>query len=333
MLKIAAVVLNWNQSQLTRDCVATLRKSERLCDRIIVVDNGSRPEQLAILTDVRTATDVTYLPLRANRGFAGGMNAGIREAARLGADYVWLVNNDAFPEPNCLTRLLAVMEADTSLACVTPRLLGTDGVEQPSGGRFINTQGRNEFLSSSDLQFPVGRGGYWVVGTIPLFRATALQIANRFDENYFAYWEEVDLCLRLGRLGFCFRSVPEVRALHIGQVSSGDSAFGFYLYVRNWLRLLRKHCHPSVRSFKTVQFIRQILDNAGCFELHGQHAKAQAAIEAILATLSGEVGKPRWFGSAPRLASFLAKHPWQFVKVINFLLRFIGPKPTKGVSA
>ena len=113
---VAAVVLNWNQSRLTLDCVATLRKSERLCDRIIVVDNGSRPEQLRILVDVRTATDITFLPLPANRGFAGGMNAGVREAVRLGANYVWLVNNDAFPEPNCLTRLLAVMEADTTLA-------------------------------------------------------------------------------------------------------------------------------------------------------------------------------------------------------------------------
>ena len=328
---IAAVVLNWNQSALTLDCVATLRKSERLCDRIIVIDNGSRPEQLAILADVRTATDVTYLPLATNRGFAGGMNAGIREAARLGADYVWLVNNDAFPEPNCLARLLAVMEADTSLACVTPRLLGTDGVEQPAGGRYDIATGENTFADNAMLAQPVGTDGFWAVATAPLFRTIALTKSKGFDERFFAYWEEVDLCLRLARCGYRFQAVPDVTVLHLGRASSGESNFAHYLYVRNQFWLLRKHL--SGQAATMLRLARRHLDNAGCYEAHGQNLKAQAVLEAVYAGLRREQGRPRRYGTMPKTCAFLARHPWQIIRALDLLQRFIGPRTAKGVSA
>ncbi len=324
---IAAIVLNWNLSRLTRDCVATLRKSERLCDRIIVVDNGSRPEQLAILADVRTASDVTFLPLSANRGFAGGMNAGIREAVRLGADYVWLVNNDAFPEPNCLTRLLAVMEADTTLACVTPRLLGTDGVEQPAGGRYDIATGENTFVDNVMLAQPVGTDGYWAVATAPLFRTVALTQANGFDERFFAYWEEVDLCLRLARCGYRFQAVPDVTVLHLGRASSGESNFGHYLYVRNQFWLLRKH---ATNKAAVLGLIRQHLDNAGCYAAHGQTAKAQTVVEAVLAGVRREQGRPRRYGTLPVAGGFVARHPWQLVCGLGWLSRRFA---AKGVPA
>ncbi|QEL15554.1 GT2 family glycosyltransferase [Limnoglobus roseus] len=310
---------------MTRDCLATLRKSDRVCDHIVLVDNGSRPEEQAILRD-GLAADVRLVQLPANRGFAGGMNAGIAEAGRLGADYVWIVNNDAFPEPDCLDALVAALEADATLAAVTPLVMGIDGLEQIAGGRFWEVEGRNEFLSAVDLQYPVGLGGYWAVGTVPLFRANALAHARGFDEGYFAYWEEVDLCLRLARLGYRFRAVPEVRALHIGQVSSNGSAILFYFYVRNWLRLLRRHCRPDVRNGNTVAFVRRILDSAGCFALHGQHAKARAAVEAIIAFIGREDGPPKWFGSSPRLADFIARHPWQLIRGLGWLERSLARK-------
>jgi GT2 family glycosyltransferase len=321
---IAAVVLNWNQSRMTLDCVASLRTQTTPVDRIVVVDNGSKPDQWAVLADGLPA-GVEVVRLAVNTGFAGGMNAGIAAAARAGAGAVWLVNNDAFPDPDCLTALVAALDADPTLAAVTPRLVGTDGEEQPAGGRFDATRGANEFLYATDLAEPVGAGGYWAVGTIPLFRADALAKAGGFDDRFFAYWEEVDLCLRLGRMGYRFRSVPQVQALHIGQVSSGGSPFGFYLYVRNWLRLLRRHVPRRTRGRLAVGFTRRILDNAGCFAAHGQDAKAHAAVQAVVASVLGETGKPRWLGRCPRAARYVAARPWKLVHALGWVERRLTP--------
>ncbi len=302
---------------MTRDCITALRKSDRPCDTIILVDNGSRAEQRELLADC-AAPDIRFVQLAENRGFAGGMNAGIAEAIRLQSDYVWLVNNDAFPEPNCLDGLLAAMQADTTLACVTPRLVGPQGEIQPAGGQYHVAEGTNDFLDNAALQQPVGHGGYWAVATAPLFRAVALKVANGFDERFFAYWEEVDLCLRLARHGYRFRAVPEVTAFHLGRASSAGSNFAHYLFVRNQFWLFRKH---ATRGRSLLKLIQRHLDNAGCYAAHGDTAKAQTVVEAVVAGLRRERGRPRGYGTMPTTGKFLAHHPWQLIRILGRLER------------
>ena len=101
---------------------------------VLVVDNGSSPANRRALADA-TAGRCEVLWLPRNLGFAGGMNAGIRHAARAGHEYVWLLNNDAFPAPDCLRQLTAAMAADPRLAAVTPALFYPDGREQHAGAR------------------------------------------------------------------------------------------------------------------------------------------------------------------------------------------------------
>jgi GT2 family glycosyltransferase len=321
---VAAVVLNWNQSGLTLDCLATLRKSARPVDYVVVVDNGSRPaDRLALSNGLAAGVHLVQLP--ANRGFAGGMNAGLAEAHRLGAAYAWLVNNDAFPEPDCLGQLLAAMEADPTLAAVTPHLVGADGVPQPAGGRYDAATGRNEFLDTCQLAEPVGAGGYWAVATAPLLRVAPAVRAGGFDERFFAYWEEIDLCLRLGAAGYRFRSVPEAVAVHLGAASSGGSAFGYHLYLRNRFRLVRKHAPAGRRTAQVLGLCREYLDNAGCYTAHGQRDKARAAVAAVAAGLLNETGRPRWLTRFPRAAGFVARHPWQLAKAFDWLGRRLTP--------
>ncbi|MFO0848055.1 MAG: glycosyltransferase family 2 protein [Gemmataceae bacterium] len=321
---VAAVVLNWNQAGLTLDCLAALRRSARPVDHLVVVDNGSRPDQRAALAaGLPAAARLVRLP--ANRGFAGGMNAGLAEAGRLGAEYAWLVNNDAFPDPGCLGLLLAAMDADPTLAAVTPRLVGTDGREQPAGGRWLPSEGRTEFLMADQMATPVGGDGYWAVGTAPLVRVGPCARAGGFDDRFFAYGEEVDLCLRLGRQGYRFRAVPDATAVHLGQGSSADgttaggSPFADYLGVRNLFQQVHRHPPPRHRRQLVLRMAAKHLDNAGCFQLRGQSAKATATVQGLLAVLLGESGSPRWYGRGNRVAGFVARHPWLLIRLLDRL--------------
>jgi len=208
------------------------------------------------------------------------------------------------------------------LACVSPRLIGLDGIEQPAGGRWLPDAGRTEFLSSSDLSIPVGRNGYWAVGTAPLFRASAFYEAKGFDEGFFAYGEEVDLCLRLGNLGYRFRAVPEATVVHFGQGSSGGnstggSPFADYLGVRNLFRQVWKH-PPRTRRFQLLlRMAARTLDAAGCYWLHGQTAKARATVQGLFAVLVCEYGKPRCYGRANQLAEWVCRHPWSLARLFK----------------
>ena len=218
-VKTAAVVLNWNQSSMTLDCVQALRKQTRSIDLLIVVDNGSKPEQRAILDGLDNG--VRRIQLQANRGFAGGMNAGIRAALESGVSYVWLMNNDAFPEPDCLAALVSAMETDATLGAVTPRIVRSDGSEEHAGGRYDFTTDSNTIFAALEFSKPDTDTGYWVNGPAPLVRAKALAAAGLFDERIFAYWEEIELCFRVAKCGFWFRAVPEVFVTHLGSVSTG----------------------------------------------------------------------------------------------------------------
>ncbi|MFO0848056.1 MAG: glycosyltransferase family 2 protein [Gemmataceae bacterium] len=328
---VAAVVLNWNQAGLTLDCLAALRRSARPVDHLVVVDNGSRPDQRAALAaGLPAAARPVRLP--ANRGFAGGMNAGLAEAGRLGAEYAWLVNNDAFPDPGCLGLLLAAMDADPTLAAVTPRLVGTDGREQHAGGWFDFATGVSACGYAADHATATDRADRWVIGTAPLVRVGPCARAGGFDDRFFAYMEEIDLCLRLGRQGYRFRAVPGATAVHLGHASTGGNfpPLALYLHTRNQYLLCRKHV-PGARSVRFfTSYLRTVIDHAGCFELNGQPDRARAVVQAVFALVMGERGRPQGFGRCPRLAGFVARHPWQLTRALDRFGR--RPAPAGGAA-
>lgn len=322
----AAVVLNWNQSKMTLDCVATLRKQNRQVDILIVVDNGSRSEERRILDGLDK--DVRFVQLAANCGFAGGMNRGIEEALELNADYIWLMNNDAFPDPNCLSRLIDALAEDSTLAAVTPRLVGKDGFEQHAGGRYNFDTAENELFSSSDLLDAVGNGGYWLTGTAPLFRADVLRQLRGFDERFFAYWEDIDLFFRVAAAGYQFRAVPEVHVDHLGSASSGGEGgpFVFYMLTRNHVMLLEKHVKGGLKLAMRLYIVREILNDAGRYTIHKRLDRATALVQSLVAIMLREHGVPKYYSRFKTIAAFIAKHPWWIIRGIDLFRSILDRK-------
>jgi hypothetical protein len=115
---VVAVVLNWNLGEVTVRCVERLRSSTYPRLQVVVVDNGSSDGSVEQLR--ATFSDVDVLAISENRGYAEGVNVGIRHALALGAEWVLLVNNDAEVAPEAITKLVAA--AGSTIGLVTPRI-------------------------------------------------------------------------------------------------------------------------------------------------------------------------------------------------------------------
>jgi GT2 family glycosyltransferase len=222
---------------LLERCVASLMDQEggpSVELRISVISNGC--DALASLpVDDR----IEQIRLTDNRGFAGGHNAGICRALERGADYVLLFNSDATAEPGLVRELVAAAAANPGAAFLGPLLVRAkepDRVES-AGQAFDVPTGRHTEIYRGwrvervDLDT---RKVDAVSGCALLARRGAIEMIGLLDEKLFAYFEDMDWCLRARRAGYDVLLVPRARVLHVGEGSTGGaSALSTYYSVRN----------------------------------------------------------------------------------------------------
>lgn len=243
---VHVVVVNWHKRGATLDCIAALG---RMTDRdwtVVLVDNGCRDFSAAELD--RLVPGGQYVASDTNLGFAGGANLGWRAARARGAPWVWFLNNDAMPEADALTALRAV-------ATGTPpaHLVGAKILQRRAPDR-LDSVGIEMDLASGRMRLighdEVDRGQYdrlsdpvAVTGCALLASAPALDALGGFDEGFFAYLEDVDLCLRARALGLRVAFAPGARVLHdrLPAHRGRQSAASLYYTTRNHLRLLQRH--------------------------------------------------------------------------------------------
>lgn len=236
---IYATILYWQARELALlgRCIDSLLAQDTgdgIEFRIVLIDNGcgatpSLPKDAAF--------ELIRLP--ENRGFAGGHNVGMRRAMDDGADYVLLFNSDAVAEPGLVRGLAAAADAWPSAACVGPliiRATAPDRVE--SAGQSFNVwTARHREARRGELVSAIG-GQPWrvdaVSGCALLVRCRAVEIIGLLDEGLFAYFEDMDWCLRARRAGFDNVLAPAARVLHLGHGSTGGaSALSTFYSVRN----------------------------------------------------------------------------------------------------
>ena len=240
--ELVIVTLNWNGKDFVEDCITSLL-SLHGCPHIIVLDNGSTDGSIDIIDKYRDKLDIIKKPY--NLGFAGGVNVGIKRALELGAKYVALINNDAIVDKNWASELVSSMNRHADAAIVTSRLLTHDG-------RHIDSTG--DFFTFWGLPYPRGRedkseGKYLVEeevfggsGGASIYRAEALGTIGLFDEDFFAYFEDVDISFRAQLLGWHVYYCPTAIAYHlIGATSSQISGFGTYQTFKNLPQLYFKN--------------------------------------------------------------------------------------------
>jgi hypothetical protein len=259
---VAVVVLNWNGTDDTLECLSSLALLDYPRYEIVVVDNGSRPSPRAIIT--QQFPTFTYIETGENLGYAGGNNVGIRHALAAGHDYVFVLNNDTIVEPDVLRHAVAVAETDPSIGVVGVKIVAWDapGRVWVAYGEITYRQGLVRLIGyygQDDGAFDTQRDVQWVPGTAMLIRRRALETVGLFDEEFFAYHEDVDWCTAAREKGFRVVFAPRPRIYHKGHRSSGGKGYVTprqYLAGRNMVLYVRKHATVrQAAKFITFQVV------------------------------------------------------------------------------
>ena len=287
--KLSVIILNWNgRNVMKRFLPSVVTNTAGGEVEVIVADNGSTDGSVGWLRD--TYPDLRIITLDENYGFAEGYN---RAIARVESPYVLLLNSDVEVENGWWQPLLKFMEATPDAGAVMPKILAysSRGSFEHAGaaGGLIDSLGypycRGRVLSRVEED----RGQYdgppvevaWATGAAMLVRRDVYLEAGGLDAAFFAHMEEIDLCVRMRRLGYKSYVVTDSRVFHLG---GGALPYGnprkTYLNFRNNLLLLYKNL-PRKQGRRKL-FSRRLADTLafGMFLLSGKWGDARAVLRA-----------------------------------------------------
>lgn len=243
---LAAVVVNWNGGELVLRAVESLYEGQFAPVSVIVVDNNSQdgsPEAIR-----SRFPEVILIRNRRNVGFGRANNQGFEEALRRGAEFILLLNNDAWMEEGSLERLVDFIKAHPKAGGTSPLIVYA---QQPDrvwfGGGVVRLwmglvahRGIRQPLSSIS---PHPRQSDYLTGCALLLRSQALREVGPFSPQYEIYGEDVDLSLRLRSAGWELWFYPRSKVYHQLSFSSGGALSPWKLYhrARSTALLMRRH--------------------------------------------------------------------------------------------
>lgn len=242
MNRIAVVIPNWNGSRLLAKLLEDLQGQTRRADELIVVDNGSSDDSVAVAKRV----GASVIELGRNTGFAHAVNTGIQECR---ADWIVVLNNDVSPKADWLSNLLAKLDhGDVWFA--TGKLLDAYRRDRIDGGFDAMCRGACAWrCGQGRLDSPIWnepRRIYFPPFTAAVFRASLFQQVGLLDEAFESYLEDIDFGIRCAAAGFSGIYIPEAVAYHIGSASMGRwHPETVRKIARNQLLIVAKHYSPK----------------------------------------------------------------------------------------
>jgi N-acetylglucosaminyl-diphospho-decaprenol L-rhamnosyltransferase len=238
--KVLTIILNYKTADLTiKAAVAAHIAMAELPGEIVIVDNDSQDGSFdTIQSHVETAgwDRIKVIQSPVNGGYGAGNNVGIRAGLSDGsrADFIYILNSDAFPEPDAIKVLYDYMIANPKTGFAGSYIQGEEGDRHTTTFRFPSLYSEIE----GAIRFgPVTRllGKYrvpvenieqtspvdWIAGASLMMRQDVLDQIGLFDETFFLYFEETDLCRRARNAGHDIVFVRESVVMHLGSVSTG----------------------------------------------------------------------------------------------------------------
>jgi GT2 family glycosyltransferase len=256
MAAMAVAVVNFNAREWLRACLLSIARESAV--RKVVSDNGSTDGSIELVraSFAWAELDVDF----GNRGYGAAANRAMR---RCREEYVLLLNSDTELDPGTLRALTAYLDAHPRAAIVGPRVLNTDRTLQASCFPFPSPL--TAFLSETEVGYlirfvPGVRSRYlrtwphdasrtvpWVRGAALAIRRSAFESLGGFDERFYMYFEEVDLCYRAAAAGWEVHFTPDATLVHHGGVSTRQYRAEMLAHYYESLFRFYRHHYPAAR--------------------------------------------------------------------------------------
>lgn len=280
MKSLSVVIATWNGSAHLGPCLDSLARQEFSPLETIVVDNGSTDGS----ADVAHARGATVLRNDLNLGFAVANNQGV-EAAH--GEFVLFLNDDTVVEPGALRSLVEALEAHEDWGACQPKLLlMEDPTRLDTAGSFLTTTGflvHRGVFGPDRPEFDREEEIFAAKGAALLCRRDLLAEVGAFDADFFAYFEETDLCWRIWLAGWRVGYVPSARVLHkLGSTAATlPRPFVFYHSFKNRICSLLKNLGPRRLAFTLPLHVVLCLGVSLGLAVRGRGSDAAAVLRAI----------------------------------------------------
>ncbi len=241
---VTAVIVTYNNAAVLPACLDTLAE-QTLSSAVIVVDNDSND---GTVDEVRRRPYIRLVSLDSNRGFSAANNRGL---ALVTTPFVLFLNADTYlQDATALEHLVRFLQDHPGIGTVAPRLVWPDGTIQPyafGGDPKLGYIGRRALCrlrkgqGIHDWATPTPQRVDWVAGTCLLARYAAVRAIGGWDESFFMYFEDNDLCRRLRTAGWEVWYNPTIQITHLGGRADYQDIPRRRLYYKSMLRYYRKH--------------------------------------------------------------------------------------------
>ncbi|RKZ04017.1 hypothetical protein DRQ25_17375 [Candidatus Fermentibacteria bacterium] len=250
LMRVAVILVNYGQWELTRKCIDSLDRSSSVDIRITLIDNcspGSVPSWACSRSGLR------FKRMEENTGFAGGNNAGFKMSLDDDAEYTFFLNNDAEVLPETILNLTKHLNDNARTGIVAPAVYWKSDPEKlwGAGGNLVRWKMRFEQVDLTGMGSSLDKGLKvdFVSGCALMIRTDLFSMIGGFREDFFMYYEDADLCRKVIEQGYSIEVLPFETVLHnVASGSGGElSRIALYFSERNRIVLSRDMLSPSMR--------------------------------------------------------------------------------------
>jgi GT2 family glycosyltransferase len=287
-------VLHYQGAENTVSCLRSIEKLNYPHLRILITDNCSPDKSGEKVRENYPTHD--YLQLADNLGFAGGSNAAINYCIQKGADWIWLLNNDTELAEDSLSKMMDIALSEERAGVLGARVCTptTNGYHKSGRGEIDFFRGKTfERGDVDETQAKIAC--QWISGSNMLFRASAFQEMNGFDEKFFLYFEDTDICWRLNQAGWNCLLVPDAKIFHEGNASTQGklAIWRSYYHTRNRLLFFLKNKTGIAALPILLAVSTHLIRHSIVLPFRGENGKRQLRAELLGFTdyLAGKLGK------------------------------------------
>ena len=256
--RVSIIVVDWNGISDTRDCIASIYLHCKTLDfELIIIDNNDNPLDLRSIVSVPD-NRIAIVNNKSNVGFAAACNQGF-DLASNASGYLLFLNNDTVLKSDFISDCLRYLENNLNVGAASPCIDYFDPVGCPWFHGAMLDERHGLAVHVNNVLPVVATDVPWLTGCSLIVRKNVFELAGKFDDSLFMYCEDVDLSIKIRKLGFELMLLPQVGLLHKVSASAKRRALkSLFFDVRNKFIMCKRHYHGySIVPYVSV-FSREV---------------------------------------------------------------------------